>query len=167
VSHAVHSFDMKKDMGGLRKWMPTTFVTFVIGTIALAGVPIFAGFWSKDEILLGAGKNGYTFFMVVGFVGAFMTAAYMARCVWLTFYGAFRGHGHPHESPPAITIPLWILAFLSFTSGWLNGLGFHYFAKWTANETFQESAIPEPPVNGGYATARFVIAGVGLLFGFF
>jgi NADH-quinone oxidoreductase subunit L len=167
VSHAVHGFDMKKDMGGLRKWMPSTFYTFIIATIALAGVPVFAGFWSKDEILLGAGKNGYTFFMIVGFVGAFMTAAYMARCVWLTFYGEFRGHGHPHESPKAITVPLWILAFFSITSGWLNGLGFHYFAHWTANEVFLEAHVPEPPFNWAYATASLIVAGGGLLIGFF
>src|SRR3954469_18938507 len=147
VSHAVHSFDMKKDMGGMRKAMPITFITFVIGTVALAGLPIFAGFWSKDEILLSAGKNGYTFFMIIGFVGAFMTAAYMARCVWLTFYGEFRGHGHLHESPPAITIPLIILSVFSVAIGWLNGLGFHYFSEWTMNETFVQARIPEHPFN--------------------
>ena len=106
VSHAVHSFDMKKDMGGLRKYMPTTYGTFMIGSVALAGIFPLAGFWSKDEILLGAGENGYEFFMVVGLIGAFMTAAYMTRCVYLTFFGEYRGHGHPHESPPAITVPL-------------------------------------------------------------
>ncbi|HET9444524.1 MAG TPA: NADH-quinone oxidoreductase subunit L, partial [Acidimicrobiales bacterium] len=87
VSHSGshHSFDMVKDMGGLRKHMPWTFATFAIATRALAGVPPLAGFWSKDEILLGAGENGYVAFMVVGLVGAFMTAAYMTRCVYLTF----------------------------------------------------------------------------------
>src|SRR5437667_9879856 len=113
VSHAVHSFDMKKDMGGLRKVMPKTFWTFIIATVALAGIFPFAGFWSKDEILLGAGKNGYEAFMVIGLLGAFMTAAYMTRCVYLTFFGEFRGHGHPHESEPAITAPLVVLAVFS------------------------------------------------------
>src|SRR5581483_7203074 len=75
VSHAVHSFDMKKDMGGLKKWMPQTHTTFVIGSLALAGIFPLAGFWSKDEILLGASKNGYPLFLAVGIVGAFMTAA--------------------------------------------------------------------------------------------
>ena len=79
VSHCVHSFDMKRDMGGLRKHMPTTFWTFIIGSLALAGIFPLAGFWSKDEILLGAAKNGYPVFMVVGLIGAFMTAAYMTR----------------------------------------------------------------------------------------
>src|SRR3954453_16696006 len=138
VSHSVHSFDMKKDMGGLRKAMPTTFWTFIVGSIALAGIFPFAGFWSKDEILLGAHENGYQFFMIVGLVGAFMTAAYMGRCVWLTFFGEFRGHGHPHESPPAITVPLQILAVLSIGAGWLSAFGIHAFAEWTKNTTFVE-----------------------------
>ncbi len=84
VSHsgAHHSFDMKKDMGGLRKYMPITFWTFMIGTLALAGIFPFAGFWSKDEILVTAGRSDYDVFLVVGLVGAFLTAAYMTRlCV--------------------------------------------------------------------------------------
>src|SRR6476646_4142252 len=85
VSHSGshHSFDMKKDMGGLRKYMPTTFTTFVIASLALAGIFPLAGFWSKDEILANAGHNDYKLFVVVGLIGAFMTAAYMTRCVYL------------------------------------------------------------------------------------
>jgi NADH-quinone oxidoreductase subunit L len=99
VSHSGshHSFNMKKDMGGLRKYMPITHGTFVIGSLALAGIFPLAGFWSKDEILVTAGHNGYRTFMIVGLVGAGMTAAYMARCVWLTFYGEYRG-GHSGHS---------------------------------------------------------------------
>jgi NADH-quinone oxidoreductase subunit L len=123
VSHAVHSFDMK-DMGGLRKWMPHTYKTFVIATAALIGIFPLAGFWSKDEILAGASQLGggghYTAFMVVGIVGALMTAAYMTRTVYLTFFGEYRGHGHPHESGPRITVPLWILAVLGVTAGLAN-----------------------------------------------
>jgi NADH-quinone oxidoreductase subunit L len=117
---------MKKDMGGLRKHMPITNATFTIASLALAGIFPLAGFWSKDEILLNAGENGYKLFMYVGLIGAFMTAAYMTRCVYLTFWGEARGnaaHHHPHESPPAITGPLVALAFLSVTAGWLNGFG--------------------------------------------
>ncbi len=124
VSHAVHSFDMKKDMGGLRKWMPQTYKTFIIATAALIGIFPLAGFWSKDEILAGASQLGgpghYTAFMVVGIVGALMTAAYMTRVIYLTFFGEFRGHGHPHESGPRITVPLWILAVLGVTAGFAN-----------------------------------------------
>ena len=86
-----HSFDMKKDMGGLRKKMPITFATFVISTMALAGVPFLAGFFSKDEIIASAGHNGYKTFMYIGLAGAFMTTAYMTRCVYLTFFGEARG----------------------------------------------------------------------------
>ena len=130
VSHAVHSFDMKKDMGGLRKWMPHTFRTFVIASIALAGIPPLAGFWSKDEILAGTGGWGlfggtggngaYTIMLIMGMFGAALTAAYMTRAVYLTFYGEFRGHGTPHESGPRIVVPLYILAGVAIVGGVLN-----------------------------------------------
>ena len=93
VSHSAshHSFDMKKDMGGLWRKMPITFTTFVISTAALAGLPPLAGFFSKDEIIDNAGANGYTAFQTIGLIGAFLTAAYMTRCVYLTFLGKPRG----------------------------------------------------------------------------
>ncbi|MCP4226303.1 MAG: NADH-quinone oxidoreductase subunit L, partial [Actinomycetia bacterium] len=117
VSHACHhSFDMKSDMGGLRKHMPITFWTFLIGSAALAGIPPLAGFWSKDEILAGAGVwpgtggNGtYLIPFIFGMMTAAMTAAYMTRTIWLTFFGEYRGHEHPHESGKRITVPLIIL----------------------------------------------------------
>ena len=130
VSHAVHSFDMKSDMGGLRRVMPHTYRTFMIGSIALAGLPPLAGFWSKDEILAGTGGWGllggtggngaYTLMLVMGMVTAALTAAYMTRCVYLTFFGEYRGHGQPHESGPRITVPLWILAGLALVAGFAN-----------------------------------------------
>ncbi len=130
VSHAVHSFDMKSDMGGLRRVMPHTYRTFMIGSIALAGLPPLAGFWSKDEILAGTGGWGllggtggngaYTLMLVMGMVTAALTAAYMTRCVYLTFFGEYRGHGQPHESGPRITVPLWILAGLALVAGLAN-----------------------------------------------
>ena len=86
-----HSFEMKRDMGGLRKKMPVTFACWVLSSLALAGVPFFSGFFSKDEIIDYAGGNGYTVFMIVGLVGAFMTAAYMTRATYLTFFGEARG----------------------------------------------------------------------------
>ena len=102
VSHSGshHSFDMKKDMGGLRKYMPQTFWTFIIGTVALCGIFPLAGFWSKDEILVNANANGYPTFLIVGLIGAFMTAAYMTRCVYLVFFGEYRGghHGETHAT---------------------------------------------------------------------
>jgi NADH-quinone oxidoreductase subunit L len=144
VSHAVHSFDMKKDMGGMRKYMPITHKTFMIGSLALAGVFPLAGFWSKDEILLGAGKNGYTAFMIVGLVGAFMTAAYMTRCVYLTFYGEYRGHGHPHESPAPITGPLLVLSVMSVIAGFANSpMTDSWLGKLLANDTIIGAGVAE------------------------
>ena len=128
VAHSVHSFDMKEDMGGMKRFMPKTWATFMVCTGALIGLPPLAGFWSKDEILaaghnLGA-NNAYEIFMVVGILGAMMTAAYMTRCVYLTFYGEPRGHAAdphhpPHESGPVILVPLYILATLAVVSGFL------------------------------------------------
>ena len=127
-----HSFDMKGDMGGLRKYMPITFTTFVIGSLALAGIFPLAGFWSKDEILVTAGQTGFDAFLYVGLIGAFLTAAYMTRCVYLTFFGEFRGHGEPHESPPTLTVPLIVLAVASVGAGFLNAepLGIEKFRDW-------------------------------------
>ncbi len=147
VSHSGshHSFDMIDDMGGLKDKMPWTFRTFVIATLALAGVPPLAGFWSKDEILLGAGENGYGFFLVVGLLGAFMTAAYMTRCIYLTFFGEPRGaaaHHHPHESPPLIVVPLQILAVFSIFAGLLNSPMVHeLFGQWTENQTVLSAGV--------------------------
>ena len=134
VSHSVHSFDMKKSMGGMRKFMPTTYKTFIICTIALMGLPPLAGFWSKDEILVGTGGWGlfggtggngaYVFALVMGIIGAALTCAYMTRVIYLTFFGEFRGdthgHGDPHESGRRITIPLIILSVMAIGAGFLN-----------------------------------------------
>src|SRR6516162_2652412 len=160
VSHSGshHSFDMKKDMGGLRKHMPTTFMTFVIASASLAGIFPLAGFWSKDEILLASGRNGYWFFTAVGIVGAMLTAAYMTRCIYLTFYGEFRGHGHPHESPRLITVPLIILAVFSVSAGWLNGFGLHYFADWTRNEVFVAARVKDYPFSLPLAASALGLA---------
>src|SRR5438477_3980870 len=131
-SGSPHSFDMNSDMGGLPKHMPVTFWTFIVGSLALSGIFPFAGFWSKDEILTTAGKGGYTAFLVVGLVGAFLTAAYMTRCVYLTFFGEYRGHGEPHESEPLITVPLVVLAVFSLIAGLVNAapLGIEKFNDW-------------------------------------
>ena len=119
VIHAVHSNDMS-DMGGLRKHMPTTFWTFVIGSAALAGIFPLAGFWSKDEILSVLNHEGYVAVMWIAIAGAFVTAFYMTRCVALTFFGEYKGDGHPHESPRIMTIPLIGLAIPSVLFGLVN-----------------------------------------------
>ncbi|MCY4618789.1 MAG: NADH-quinone oxidoreductase subunit L [Chloroflexi bacterium] len=128
VNHSTNTFDMRK-MGGLRFAMPITFVTFVIGTLALAGIFPLSGFWSKDEILVEAWQNNKGVF-VLGFLAAGLTAAYMVRAVYMTFFGEYKGgeevapgeHGnedpsHPHESPRSMTIPLIILAVFAVLSG--------------------------------------------------
>jgi len=124
VSHAAHhTFDMR-EMGGLRKYMPKTFWTFVLCTAALMGIFPLAGFWSKDEILAGAqqGQAGgaYMLMLVMGLIGAVMTAAYMTRAIYLTFFGEYRGHGHPHESPRVMTVPLILLTIGALGFGLLN-----------------------------------------------
>ncbi len=105
VSHSGshHSFDMKKDMGGLRKKMPITFAAWIVSTLALTGVFPFAGFWSKDEIIDNVGHNGYTFLMWVALAGAALTAMYMTRATYLTFFGEPRGAaaGHGHDDAHA------------------------------------------------------------------
>ena len=150
-----HSFDMKEDMGGLKKHMPITYATFVIASLALAGIPPLAGFWSKDEILVGASANGYPVFLWVGVIGAFMTAAYMTRCIYLTFHGEPRGaaaHHHPHESPWPITVPLVVLAFLSVTAGFLNAVAFDVdlFADWFEPQ-FVSNVVTHHGFDGGLA----------------
>ncbi len=146
VSHSAshHSFDMKADMGGLRKYMPITFATWIISTLALCGVFPFSGFFSKDEIIDNVGHNGYNTFMIIGLIGAFMTAAYMTRATYLTFFGSPRGasaHHHPHESNWLITVPLILLAVLALGSGLLNASPFGM--KW---ERLNEWVDPRPAV---------------------
>jgi NADH-quinone oxidoreductase subunit L len=124
--HAVHSNNMS-GMGGLRKYMPYTFWTFIIGTAALVGLFPFSGFWSKDEIIASIGYDAAhggggaaNFVLVLSILGAIVTAFYMTRAVSLTFFGSYKGHGEPHESSPVMTYPLVGLAFFAVTAGWLN-----------------------------------------------
>ncbi len=127
VIHTMHTNEIW-EMGGLRRYMPKTYWTFLIGTLALAGIFPFAGFWSKDEILLDAFKHNFPLYLL-GTLGAFLTAFYMFRLVIVTFHGELRNHqAHPHESPSVMTIPLWVLATLSVVAGFwaLNGQFTHY-----------------------------------------
>jgi NADH-quinone oxidoreductase subunit L len=173
VSHSGshHSFDMKRDMGGLRKYMPITFTTFMIGSAALAGLPPFAGFFSKDEIIATAGHSGYDAFVIVGLVGAFLTAAYMTRCIYYTFFGEYRGHGHPHESPPAITGPLIVLGALSVLAGWLNATVIHVekFQEWFEPRVAFPTDLVHPAFNFGEAALAVVVAlaGIGAAYAYY
>ncbi|MGE0794494.1 MAG: NADH-quinone oxidoreductase subunit L [Acidimicrobiia bacterium] len=167
VSHAVHSFDMKSEMGGLRKFMPVTYGTFMVGSLALAGVFPLAGFWSKDEILLGAGENGYEAFMIVGLVGAFMTAMYMTRCVYLTFFGEYRGHGHPHESPRAITVPLLVLTGMSIVVGLTNApFTDYWFSHLVDNELVLSAGVAHHEFSVPDAVLSTVVVAAALGIGY-
>ncbi len=130
VIHALHHApeDQQQDMrymGGLRSKMPITYWTFVIGAVAIAGVPPLAGFWSKDEILANAFFTGHHFVWALGSVAAFMTAFYMFRLIFMTFHGEMRVDHHAreyiHESPYSMTVPLMILAVLSVVGGIIPG----------------------------------------------
>ncbi len=131
VIHGTGTQDMRQ-MGGLRKKMPWTFLTFAIGTLALAGFPGFAGFFSKDEILLTAYHWEYgKIIFYAGLAGAFMTAFYMTRLVAMTFLGKPRDPSiHAHESWKVMLIPLFILAFLSIAAGYIGIPGHSIFGHY-------------------------------------
>ncbi|MDP8937801.1 MAG: NADH-quinone oxidoreductase subunit L [Actinomycetota bacterium] len=160
--HAVHSNNMS-EMGGLRKHLPTTYWTFIVGSLALAGIFPLAGFWSKDEILNGASHGHYPLMLVVGLIGAFMTAAYMTRACYLIFAGEYRGHGHPHESPPSMVWPLRILAVPAVLAGLLNAPGIELFNDWVAFEVAgTEHFLEHHEFNTGLAAVSLVIAVLGI-----
>jgi NADH-quinone oxidoreductase subunit L len=123
VIHAMSNEQDIRVMGGLKKYLPTTHLTFLIGVLAISGVPFFAGFFSKDEILAVTYTHSMWMFVVLAFTSV-LTAVYMFRLYWLTFHGEFRGTHHQkehlHESPSSMTIPLMILAVLSTIGGFMG-----------------------------------------------
>ncbi len=168
----IHACDGEQDMrrmGGLRTVMPITYWTFVAATLAIAGIPVFAGFVSKDEILakvFAAGATDlnhfgriYNVLWLVAVVGAFLTAFYMFRAVYMTFHGTFRGseetRGHLHESPWTMTLPLVILGVLSIVGGVLIGFPGQLFHRPELNaiDHFLHPVIAEigPVAHGGDA----------------
>lgn len=158
VIHTMHTNDIKQ-MGGLAKAMPYTYLTMLVGALALAGVPPFAGFWSKDEILLEAYHHDKLLY-VIGAVGAFVTSFYIFRMVFYTFTGTPRRRDvHPHESPPVMTVPLVILAVFSTVIGLVGapflGNPFHRFI----NMEGAEGAA----FDLGFAILSTAIAGTGIL----
>jgi NADH-quinone oxidoreductase subunit L len=139
VIHGLGGEQDMRNMGGLRKHLPYTFWCMTIATFAIAGLPPFAGFFSKDRILWSAWSNGYRSLWLIGVITAGMTSFYMFRLWFLTFFGDYRGpnpeaaghahdahaggshgHGAPHESPMVMVVPLIILALLSFIGGWVG-----------------------------------------------
>ena len=137
VIHGMSGDQDIRNMGGLKKKMPVTFITFLIGTIAIAGIPPFAGFFSKDQMLAEIFEHNKILF-VLALLVSLMTAFYMFRLFFLTFVGEFRGNdivkNHVHESPKSMTIPLMILAGLSIVAGFIgfphalgHQLGIHHW----------------------------------------
>lgn len=124
VIHALGGEQDMRKMGGLKKHLPTTYKTFLIGTLAITGIPPFAGFFSKDEILLEAFTRGSLLFWGLGGFAAFITAFYMFRLLFMTFHGKSNMdkhvEEHVHESPMSILFPLIVLAFLSVVGGFLG-----------------------------------------------
>ena len=183
VIHAMHHAQDLKDMGGLRRKMPITFWTFIIATLSLAGIPFFSGFLSKDAILFQALENHSYWIFGFGFAAAFLTAFYMTRMVWLCFFGEPRNqekYDHAHESPWVMTLPLIILAVLSFAA-WFSFSDFadRFFRTPAYWSLFPETgsnlgaywnpsvAAPEPHAHPGWFTALALTLGpLGILGGF-
>ncbi len=168
----IHACDGEQDMrkmGGLKKYMPTTWWTFVAATVAIAGIPPLAGFVSKDAILAKAFEAGYTdlngfgnvYFLlwILGLGGAGLTAFYMFRLVFMTFYGKFRGgeeaEHHLHESPWTMTLPLQILAVLSIVGGLLIGFPGQLFRLegWSFIDRFLEPVVLSHGEHAGHAVS--------------
>jgi NADH-quinone oxidoreductase subunit L len=122
VMHGMHEETDMREMGGLIRRMPLTGWTFTIGAVSLAGVPFLAGFYAKDEILEIANSSGRPWVYVLGSVGALLSALYIGRLIFLTFFGSPRSEAaeHAHESPPVMTLPLVLLAVGAAAAGVLN-----------------------------------------------
>jgi NADH-quinone oxidoreductase subunit L len=133
VIHGMHGEQDLQKMGGLRRHLPGTYWTMLVGTLAIAGVPPLSGFFSKDEIIWGAfaGPHAQPALGVLGYVVALLTAFYMGRMFFLTFFGRERfdhHHLHPHESPASMLVPLVVLALLSAVGGAIDVPGaVHHF----------------------------------------
>jgi NADH-quinone oxidoreductase subunit L len=175
VIHAMSSEQDMRRMGGLAGKLPWTHATMLVGTIAITGVPFFAGFFSKDEILHAAYASGHRGIWLTGIVGAALTAFYMTRLYVLTFRGESRrsheAEHHLHESPPSMVVPLAILAVLSVVGGYV-GLPFqeggHLFERWLRPvlESGEAGLVHHEVSRGTEWTLIFLSVGVAL-FGIF
>jgi len=165
VIHAVGGEQDMRKMGGLKSYVPWTFLTMGIATLAISGIPPLAGFWSKDEILWEAYQVSWVYWLT-GLITAFITSFYMFRLLFMTFFGDYRGtkvdahghgshghdeqgHGEPHESPMVMLAPLMILALLSLVGG-LVGWGNHF-------EHFLEPVFGSAAVEAGSRGTEFLL----------
>jgi NADH-quinone oxidoreductase subunit L len=179
VIHAVGGEQDMRKMGGLKTYIPMTFVTMLIATAAIAGIPPLAGFWSKDEILWKAYEANPVYW-VIGAITAFITSFYMFRLLFMTFWGDYKGikvddhgrahaahgpeahgHGEPHESPMVMLVPLMILGFLSLVGGFVGiHNGFEHFLEPVFGSEFPK-ALTE-----GSGNTEWLLMGISVLFSF-
>lgn len=166
VIHGLHGEQDMRKMGGLKKAMPITFITMLIAALAISGIFPLAGFWSKDEILMTAFHANIALW-VIGSIASILTAFYMFRLIYLTFFNSFRGteeqKNHLHESPSLITLPLIILAILSFFGGIISLPG-HSWLNEYLSPLFSKVAQEEH----SFGTTEYVlmaIATIGALIG--
>ncbi|HWC99765.1 MAG TPA: NADH-quinone oxidoreductase subunit L [Candidatus Sulfopaludibacter sp.] len=154
VIHALSGEQDMRNMGGLRKKIPWTFGTMMCGALAISGVPFTSGFFSKDSILIAAYAHAPWMFWV-GVVTAGMTAFYVFRAMFMTFFGTYRGHEHPHESSPVMYLPLVVLAALSLGGGFIRIPAFleHFFPTREVPEDMTLMAISVAFGLGGIALA--------------
>ncbi|MGH7559017.1 MAG: NADH-quinone oxidoreductase subunit L [Gemmatimonadota bacterium] len=187
VIHALNGQQDMRRMGGLRSSLPVTYWTMLAATLAIAGIPPLAGFFSKDEILWKTWESGHTLLWATGFLTAGLTALYMFRLFFLTFHGEFRGtdeeRAHLHESPLSMAVPLSVLGVLSVVGGWIGlphalggPLGIpNAFERWLepvfADATGAAAAVhaapvaaSAPPVEYGLmaASVAIVVLGIGV-----
>jgi NADH-quinone oxidoreductase subunit L len=172
VIHALHGEQDIRNMGGLKKYLPVTYWTFLVGSLAIAGVPGLSGFFSKDELLYETFHRGHTILWLVGAITSLLTATYMFRLVFLTFHGERRvgaapsehpeeeehdvhghgsgqaHHGHLHDAPPAMALALVVLAIGSVLAGYIgvpHALGGHnLLGEWLAPAFAAPGTVPEP-----------------------
>src|SRR5579863_1211274 len=176
VIHATGGEQDMRHMGALRKKIPVTFTTMLIATLAIAGIPPLAGFWSKDEILWKAYQTNWVYWLL-GLITAFITSFYMFRLLFMTFFGDYRGrstdanvhgshghghddHGDPHESPMVMLVPLMILAVLSVIGG-LVGIGnrFEHFLS----PVFGSGATVEAATETASSSTEYLLMVVSVL----
>lgn len=163
VIHSMHHEQDMRHMGGLKKKLPITFLTMMIGTIAIAGLPPFSGFFSKDEILAHAFQQNQALWFF-GILGALLTAFYMFRMMFLTFYGNYRGTHHEYEhieeSPKSMTIPLIILAVLSAIGGFINFPAVFGGNAWLAQ--WLSPVVAQHPLSLSHST-EYMLMGISVL----
>ena len=179
VIHAVGGEQDMRKMGGLKTYIPMTFVTMLIATAAIAGIPPLAGFWSKDEILWKAYEANPVYWLIGAFT-AFITSFYMFRLLFMTFWGDYKGirvddhghahtahghgehgHGEPHESPMVMLLPLMILALLSLVGGFVGiHNGFEHFLEPVFGAEFPKT------ITEGSGNTEWLLVGISVLFSF-